>query len=275
MDAFLFYIDDWLSSKKVQMMDAHEERGYLRLLMYAAKEPDCGLPDDDNQLAVISLLSHQWNRVTREALKRSHDPETKAFRTSGQKLRECFFNRKGRLYNKRLMEEFMHQKEVSEARAKAGKIGNTVRARAKAAANAFANASANASGLPSENGTFPSANASQTPQQTLRKKSATQAQTINPTETAAADAPPLSLPEWQETAWAVRAYFPDADDEFVMKLVAKSCEKVLSTKGARGDVTDAAVAYAVGKCWRSNQRSAGLFLETVPQFLATYAVTEA
>jgi hypothetical protein len=139
MDAFLLYVDDWLSSKKIAMMDAVEERGYLRLLLYAAKEPDCGLPDDDNQLAVISLLGHQWNRVTKELLKRTHDPETRVFRTSGAKLRECFLARDGRLYNTRLMQEFIHQKEVREARARAGKIGVSARQRAKAAAFALAN----------------------------------------------------------------------------------------------------------------------------------------
>jgi hypothetical protein len=67
MEAILLYIDDWNSSKKIEMMDAAEERGYLRLLMRAAKEPDCGLPDDDAPLAVISRLGAQWKRAAREA----------------------------------------------------------------------------------------------------------------------------------------------------------------------------------------------------------------
>jgi hypothetical protein len=122
MRAFLFYIDDWLSSKKIDLMDAHEERGYLRLLLRAATEPDCGLPNDDSQLAVFSKLGAQWFRPTKD----------KEFRlgskTSGEKLRDCFFKRDGRLYNERLLREFNHQNEVREKRIAAGSRGGNSKA---------------------------------------------------------------------------------------------------------------------------------------------------
>lgn len=121
MRAFLFYIDDWLSSKKIDLMDAQEERGYLRLLLRAATEPDCGLPDDDNQLSVFSKLGSQWYKPTRERDFRMGD------KTSGAKLRECFFERNGRLYNDRLLKEFEYQREISSKRSKASQIANAKR----------------------------------------------------------------------------------------------------------------------------------------------------
>jgi uncharacterized protein YdaU (DUF1376 family) len=117
MDAFLFYIDDWLSSGSIAAMDAAEERGYLRLLLRAAKEPDCRLPDDDAQLAVISLLGKQWWRPTK-------DPDRRfGAKTSGEKIRECFEAVDGRLHNERLHREWRHQKEVREKRREFGKLG--------------------------------------------------------------------------------------------------------------------------------------------------------
>lgn len=117
MRAFLFYIDDWLSSKRVKMMDAEEERGYFRLLLAEATEPDCGLPDDDNWLATISLLGQQWFRPTKDRLKRI------AGQTSGQKIRESFEARNGRLYNTRLVKEWEHQQKVQAARKESGAKG--------------------------------------------------------------------------------------------------------------------------------------------------------
>jgi hypothetical protein len=115
MDALLIYIDDWDSSKKIAMMDAHEELGYFHLLKAAAKQEDCGLPDDDTQLAILSKLGAQWKRVTKDTSKRISDHQ-EPVKTSGRKLRECFFSGgtadpktgqitgcPGRLYNSRLL----------------------------------------------------------------------------------------------------------------------------------------------------------------------------
>ena len=60
MKAFMFYIDDWRSSWAVEAMDDHEKVAYLNLICKAASEPDCGLPDDDYELAVISGLGLRW-----------------------------------------------------------------------------------------------------------------------------------------------------------------------------------------------------------------------
>lgn len=147
MEAFLFYVDDWLSSKKVQAMDAHEERGYLRLLLFEAKEPDCGLPAIPALLAITSMLGAQWNKPT----------VTKAYRvpgiTSGQKILRCFEYRPegaadDRLYNERLYKEWNHQQKVRASRRTAGEIGAS-----KRTANAQANASQLVKQTGKQNGT--------------------------------------------------------------------------------------------------------------------------
>jgi uncharacterized protein YdaU (DUF1376 family) len=109
MGAFLIYIDDWTSSTKIALMNGDEERGYLRLLMYAWKQPDCGLPDDDKSLSVISLLGKKW------------------MRGSGAKLRDCFVQREGRLYSERLLREWLRKKEYDERKGLAAKTAADAR----------------------------------------------------------------------------------------------------------------------------------------------------
>lgn len=93
MKAFLFFVDDWLASTKIAAMNAEEERAYLRLLLHAAKQDDCGLPDDDRLLAELSRLGPKWKRE------------------SGHRVRACFELRDGRLYNARLLQEWTRQQE--------------------------------------------------------------------------------------------------------------------------------------------------------------------
>jgi hypothetical protein len=114
-------IDGWLSSSLIQSLDAFEERGLLRLLFYAARQEDCGLPADNAALAVISLLGRQWYRPTREKGKRILNV------TSGQKLREAFFEKSGRLYYVELLQAWQSQKQIEQARRRAGQIGNARR----------------------------------------------------------------------------------------------------------------------------------------------------
>jgi uncharacterized protein YdaU (DUF1376 family) len=103
--AFLFYVEDWLSSTAIDLMTAAEERGYLRLLLHAWKNPDCGLPNDDRILAHLSKLETEWQTG------------------SGEVVRAEFFERDGRLYNERLLRERENQRAVREARSGAGKAG--------------------------------------------------------------------------------------------------------------------------------------------------------
>jgi hypothetical protein len=112
MNVLPLFIDDWLSSPRIEAMDAAEERGYMRLLMRGAKN-DGWLPADANLLAIWSRLGPQWNQETREELYRMRGI------TSGQKLLGCFEERDGRLYNERLTEVVAEWKKRQEHSAKA------------------------------------------------------------------------------------------------------------------------------------------------------------
>lgn len=125
MQAFLFYVDDWISSKHIELMDAAEERGYLRLLLRCAKEEDCGISCDDAQLSIMSMLGPQWWKPTADKARRI------ANKTSGDKLRECFEVRGDRMYNLRLLKEFENQKRIREERRMAGLKGGRPKANEK------------------------------------------------------------------------------------------------------------------------------------------------
>ncbi len=58
--AFQFYAADWLSSTRIALMSAEQERGYLRLLLHAWNDPTCSLPDDPDILARLSLMNEGW-----------------------------------------------------------------------------------------------------------------------------------------------------------------------------------------------------------------------
>lgn len=118
MKAFLFYFDDWLGSDAVNEMDGDEECGYLRLLVYAWKQPDCGLPNNPKLLAQKSLLNEQWDLPTKDEEYRYHAGET-----SGQKILKNFVERDGRLYNERLLKEWDYQQSIKEKRSKASTAG--------------------------------------------------------------------------------------------------------------------------------------------------------
>ena len=116
-DAFLMYVDDWLSSGRIDLMDAYEERGYFRLLLRAWKQPDCGLPTDQLTLAAWSRMGTQWFRETADKTLRT------AGKTSGQKVLECFVERDGRLFNEKQLTERQYQEKINTARRSNGKLG--------------------------------------------------------------------------------------------------------------------------------------------------------
>jgi len=73
---------DWLSSAAIASMSIAEEGAYMRLLLYAWEQSDCGLPDDDAILAGLSRMGAAWG-------------------ASAAKIRSRFVARDGRLYNSR------------------------------------------------------------------------------------------------------------------------------------------------------------------------------
>ncbi len=108
--AFQFYPNEWLGSQNVTLMTAAEEGAYIRLLAYAWGNIDCGLEDDDQILSVLSRLGEGW------------------FNGGSLKVRKCFIERNGKLYNERLLEERKKQEEWAEksrqAGIKSGKVRN-------------------------------------------------------------------------------------------------------------------------------------------------------
>ena len=94
--------------------------------------------------------------------------------------------------------------------------------------------------------------------------------TTNSEPPKAAVSPPVS--EYPATAVAIREHFPATDDLFVRRLVTAVVQHVISA-----DLPDAPpdslIADAVRECSKSaanGQKSAGLFLRTVPQCVKTW-----
>lgn len=111
--AYQMYANDWLSSPKIMLMSPAEEGAYIRLLNIAWNAPDCGLPDDDDQLAALSRLGEGW------------------FKGGSTKVRDCFFSKRGRLFNKRLLAERKKQREWKRKSSEGGKASAKSRAERK------------------------------------------------------------------------------------------------------------------------------------------------
>lgn len=104
--AFQFYPADWLSSPKIQLMNAEQEGGYIRLLCYCWSDKDCSLPDDDVVLSKLSRLNEGW------------------FNGGSTMVRECFIlhpTKIGFLTNERLLKEREKQKLWKEKSIEGGK----------------------------------------------------------------------------------------------------------------------------------------------------------
>lgn len=91
------------------LMSPAEEGAYIRLLAIAWNSEDCGLPDDDGKLAILSRLNEGW------------------FNGSSSVVRQCFFSDGGRLYNKRLLDEREKQQIWREKSAEGGRRSGKVR----------------------------------------------------------------------------------------------------------------------------------------------------
>ena len=101
--AFQFYPNDWLSSPNIMLMTPAQEGAYIRLLAIAWSNEDCGLPDDDNSLALLSRLGEGW------------------FNGGSTVVKKCFICKDGRLYNERLMKERTKQEEWRKKSSAGGK----------------------------------------------------------------------------------------------------------------------------------------------------------
>lgn len=114
--AFQFYANDWLSSTKVMLMTPAQEGAYLRLLLISWNDPDLSIPDDDQQLAILSRMGEGW------------------LNGGSALVRSCFEQhptKPGRLVNTRLVEEYEKQQEWREKSREGGKKSAQARKEAK------------------------------------------------------------------------------------------------------------------------------------------------
>lgn len=250
MEAILVYVDNWISSRHIRRMDADEERGLLRLILHAAKEPDGGLPSDRIELADIALLYEQWDQQTIKQRKRFRG------QTSGEKLLATLFELKdgvpvnaltgeeevintptdhkrnreinisllspGRLYNARCVREFQCQARKSAGKVVAGVMSGKAR-------------------------------------QELRKDQLTQPSS---TPEGAADAV-RAAPTIENFAksWATIQHYFQVDSGILPRIVFAARTKV-------PDITDIELARVLAESRKlcPNQASAGLWVSTVPQY---------
>ena len=104
--AFQFYPKDWLSSRKVLMMNLEQEGAYIRLLCYCWDSGDCSLPGDEQELALMSRLGEGW------------------FKGGSAILLKCFVphpEKDGFLTNQRLYDELVKQREWKQKSSEGGK----------------------------------------------------------------------------------------------------------------------------------------------------------
>lgn len=105
---FPFFPSDWLSNMTITLMTPAEEGGYIRLLSHAWNNPDCTIPDDDDQLALLSRLGELW------------------FKGASIKLRACFMphpKKPGRLIDGKLYKEFLKVTRYCKERSASGTKG--------------------------------------------------------------------------------------------------------------------------------------------------------
>ncbi|QOJ34059.1 MAG: hypothetical protein HRU82_03440 [Nitrospira sp.] len=104
--AFQTYAADWLADTLNALLTPAEEGARFRLKCHAWRDPDCSLPDDDEELAMLSRLGDSWHKG------------------SGEKLRKCFIphpKKPGRLCDMGLMEERKKQEAWRKKSQEGGK----------------------------------------------------------------------------------------------------------------------------------------------------------
>jgi uncharacterized protein YdaU (DUF1376 family) len=105
---FSFYPSDFKASSTVCSMTPEQIGGYILLLCHAFDSDDCGLPDDDQQLALLSRLNDRWPQV-------------------GTRVKMAFKKRGSRLYNDRLLIEWNNCMSRIDKASEAGKNSAKVR----------------------------------------------------------------------------------------------------------------------------------------------------
>lgn len=106
--AFQFYVKDWLTSRKIAVMDLSQVGAYSFLLAACWDSDDCSLPDDEKTLAALSRMGEQWCT------------------DASAPVRACFVahpKHPGHLTNERLLAEFKSLQKFRRDKQRAGHIG--------------------------------------------------------------------------------------------------------------------------------------------------------
>lgn len=72
--AMPLYVNDWLSSRRVQAMSQLQELAYFRLLAFCWSSGDASIPDDDDELAVLSRMGKSWLKGGSQVVRRCFQP---------------------------------------------------------------------------------------------------------------------------------------------------------------------------------------------------------
>ena len=103
---------DFLSSPRVQAMNTAQKGAYLLLLIYAWDDPDCSLPSDQEALTLMT----QWHP---HAVFGDLTPVLRCFTKHPKK--------KGRLGNRRLLQELAYVQDKSAKASESGKASALAR----------------------------------------------------------------------------------------------------------------------------------------------------
>lgn len=186
---FPFYPSDWLASASVATMTHLERSAYIDLLCHEWNQPDCGLPDDDAQLAALArVTTSQWAKAA-------------------PRIRARFSAVDGRLFNDRLVEEKEKQNQWRTKSSEGGQVGSQKRWGGKGGHQMVTECSS-------------------IPDNTVVGLRSTVIGHTSSATTKPADADSKNVTEsWPKTAEAMRAHFPWVDDRFVLNIVFE-CAKL-------------------------------------------------
>ncbi len=110
---FAAHASDWLSSGTRAQLTVEQRGAFWDLLFHEWLEPDCMLPSDEKVLAAYSGLGERWPAVGRTVVELA------------------FHEKRGRLFNARLMKERKKAEGRSRQASQAGKKSGEVRAKSK------------------------------------------------------------------------------------------------------------------------------------------------
>lgn len=92
--AMPLYVNDWLSSPRVQSMTVAQELAYFRLCAFCWASGDASIPDDDEQLAALSRMGEGWLKGGSTVVRKCFNQHpTKAGFLTNQKLYELWQER--------------------------------------------------------------------------------------------------------------------------------------------------------------------------------------